>query len=159
MEKEVQVNFTQIGIVHRKAVDDDVRNESSGLESEVEIYPQYKDGLDGIEGFSHIFVLAHFNKLRPEQKGLLRVRPKRLVKYGLKLEEIPLVGVFALDSPTRPNPIGVSLARLLRIEDGRKLIVLDSEYFDGTPVLDIKPYQAGYRAVGVQASALEHRPC
>ena len=141
-----KLEFAQIGIVHRKATDDEVRNDPIDLESEVEIFPQYKDGLHGLEGFSHVFVLAYFNRLRPEQIGLLKVRPKRLVKYGLKLEDIPEVGVFTLDSPTRPNPIGLSLARLLRVEDGRRLIVADLEYFDGTPVLDIKPYQAGYRA-------------
>jgi len=111
----------------------------------VEIYPPYKDALEGLVGFSHIFVLAYFNKLRPEQVGPLQVRPRRLMNYGLKLEELPSIGVFALDSPTRPNPIGLSLARLLRIEEQRRIIVADLEYYDGTPVLDIKPYQAGYR--------------
>ena len=135
-----------IGVVHRRVSDDEVRSEARGLESEVEVYPQYRDALDGLEGFSHIFVLAYFHKLRPEQTGPLKVRPKRLTKYGLKLEDLPLVGDFALDSPTRPNPIGLSLVRLLRIEGGRRLVVLDLDYFDGTPVLDIKPYQPGYRS-------------
>ena len=138
--------FTPIGVVHRKASDEEVRSENAGLESEVEIYPQYKDALDGIEGFSHIFVLGYFHRLRPEQIGPLKVKPKRMIKHGLKPEEVPLVGDFTLDSPTRPNPIGLSLVRLLRIEEGRKLIVLDLDYFDGTPVLDIKPYQPGYRS-------------
>lgn len=143
---ESKFQLTQIGVVHRKSTDDEIRSHATGLISEVEIYPQYKDGLCGIEGFSHIFVLAYFNKLRPEQIGHLKVRPKRLVKYGLKLEDIPEVGVFTLDSPTRPNPIGLSLVKLLRVEEERKLIVEDLEFFDETPVLDIKPYQAGYRA-------------
>lgn len=138
--------FSPIGVVHRKAPDEEVRSGKSGLESEVEIYPQFGDALDGVEGFSHLFVLGYFHRLRPEQVGPLRVKPKRLTKYGLKLEDLPLVGDFALDSPTRPNPIGLSLVRLLRIEEGRKLIVLDLDFFDGTPVLDIKPYQPGYRS-------------
>lgn len=141
-----EVRFTPIGIVRRKESDDEIKGNFSGVESEVEIYPQYKDALDGLEGFSHIFVLAYFHRLRPEQIGPLKVRPKRLVKYGLKLEDLPFVGVFTLDSPTRPNPIGLSLARLLRIEEGRKLIVSDLDYFDGTPILDVKPYQSTYRA-------------
>lgn len=61
-----QIVFTQIGTVHRKSSDAEVKNEARGLVSEVEIFPQYMDGLAGIEGFSHIFVLAYFNKLRPE---------------------------------------------------------------------------------------------
>ena len=145
---EDRINLSPIGVVHSKASDDDVRSESDGLVSEIEVYPRYKDALDGLEGYSHIFVLGYLHKLRQEQIGPLKVKPKRLVKYGLKLEDLPLVGVFALDSPTRPNPIGLSLARLLRIQDERTLVVSDLDMFDGTPVLDIKPYQPGYRADG-----------
>ena len=145
--EEVEIpRFKAIGIVHRKESDDEVRKGlSDPSESEVEIFPEYEDALDGLEGFSHIFVLVYFHKLRPEQVGPLKVRPKRLVKFGLKLEEIPFVGDFTLDSPTRPNPIGLSLVKLLRINEGRRLIVSELEFFDGTPVLDIKPYQSGYR--------------
>lgn len=145
--QEIEIpKFKAIGIVHRKETDDEVRKGlSDPAESEVEIYPEYVDALDGLEGFSHIFVLGYFHKLRSEQIGPLKVRPKRLVKLGLKLEELPFVGDFTLDSPTRPNPIGLSLVKLLGIRDGRRLIVSELEYFDGTPVLDIKPYQAGYR--------------
>lgn len=64
---------------------------------------------------------------------------------GLKEEDLPLVGVFALGSPTRPNPVGLSLVRLVRVEDGGTLVVRDLEYFDGTPIVDIKPYLAAYR--------------
>jgi len=49
------------------------------------------------------------------------------------------LGVFALDSPTRPNPIGFTLVPLVKRE-GRRLFVTGLDYFDGTPVLDIKPY-------------------
>jgi tRNA (Thr-GGU) A37 N-methylase len=90
-------------------------------------------------------VLSHLNRLKPEQIGPLKVRPRRLVKKGFKLEELPLVGVFAIDSPTRPNPIALSLVKLLRRE-GPKLTVLGLDCFDGTPVLDIKPYRDDYRA-------------
>lgn len=140
------MRFTPIGIVHRKASDDEVTSGTPRLESEIEIYQQYQDALEGLEGFSHVFVVGYFHKLRPEQIGPLKVRPKRLVRYGLKLEDLPLIGDFALDSPTRPNPIGLSLVRLLRIEEGRRLLVQDLDFFDGTPVLDIKPYQPGYRS-------------
>ena len=80
--------------------------------------------------------------------GPLKVRPKRLVRYGWKIEELPLLGVFTLDSPTRPNPIGLSLVRLLRIQEEKGLVVSGLDYFDGTPVLDIKSYQPQYRAEG-----------
>jgi len=83
--------------------------------------------------------------LRPDQIGELKVKPRRLLRKGFKPEELPPVGVFAIDSPTRPNPIGLSLVRLLRRED-KNLFVLGLDFFDGTPVLDIKPYRGDYRA-------------
>ena len=138
------MDFSPIGIVHRDASDQEVRNRIGPQESVIEVYPVFKDGLDGLEGFSHIFVLGYFHKLRPEQIGPLKVKPKGLLKYGFKLEDLPLVGVFSLDSPTRPNPIGLSLVRLLRIEQGRNLVVTGLDYFNGTQIVDIKPYERSY---------------
>ena len=140
-----QFALRPIGVVHRDATDEQVREEEPDLESVVEIYPEFRDGIAGLEGYSHLFVFGYFNKLRPEQIGPLRVRPRRLLRFGLKEEELPVVGVFSLGSPTRPNPVGLSLARLVRIEEGRNLVVRDLEYFDGTPVVDIKPYLSAYR--------------
>ena len=133
-----------MGVVRTNASDDDIRQRTRELESRIEIFPEFLDALDGLEGFSHIFVLSYFNKLRPDQVGTLKVRPRRLLSKGFKLEELPLVGVFAIDSPTRPNPIGLSLVHLLRI-DGRVLVVHGLDCFDGTPILDVKPYRDDYR--------------
>jgi tRNA-Thr(GGU) m(6)t(6)A37 methyltransferase TsaA len=138
------VKFRTVGIVHTNASDDTIREERRGIESIVEIFPEFEDALEGIEDFSHIFILGYFHRLRPEQIGPLQVRPRRLLRRGYKLEELPLVGVFALDSPTRPNPIGLTLVPLVKRE-GRKLFVTGLDHFDGTPVLDIKPYQPDYR--------------
>ena len=121
-----------------------IREGGKGIESTVEIYPEFQEALEGIDGFSHIFILGYFHKLRPEQKGPLEVKPRRFLRRGFKLEELPLLGVFALDSPTRPNPIGLGLARLAKRE-GNKLLVTGLDYFDGTPVLDIKPYGPDHR--------------
>jgi tRNA-Thr(GGU) m(6)t(6)A37 methyltransferase TsaA len=136
--------FRPVGVVRTNASDDEIRERSRELEATIEVFPEFQEGLDGLEGFSHIFVLSFLNRLKPEQIGPLKVRPRRLLKKGFKLEELPLVGVFAIDSPTRPNPIGLTLAKLLRREGG-KLIVLGLDCFDGTPVLDIKPYRDDYR--------------
>ena len=144
MEKEESVRFRPIGIVHTKATDEEIRKHIT-RESIIEIYPELQAGLHGLEGFSHIFVVSYFDRLRPEQIGPLQVRPKELLRYGFKLEELPLMGVFALDSPTRPNGIGLSLVRLERIDEGRNLVVFGLDLFDKTPVLDIKPYQSIYR--------------
>jgi tRNA (adenine37-N6)-methyltransferase len=138
------IRMRPIGIVHTKASQDEIRGHREGMSSEIEILPEFEDALDGIEGFSHVFVIAYLNQLRPEQMGQLKVRPRGLLRYGLSLDELPLVGVFALDSPSRPNPLGLSVVPLLRRE-GRVLTVSDLDFFDGTPVLDVKPYQSSYR--------------
>ncbi len=136
--------FKPIGVVHTSATIDEIRSHTAGLESMVEVFPEFEPALEGLDGFSHIFVLGYFDRLRPEQIGFLKVKPKAFVWIGLKLEELPTVGVFSLDSPTRPNPIGLSLVPFLKRE-GNRLFVSGLDYFDGTPVLDIKPYQSNYR--------------
>ena len=60
------------------------------------------------------------------------------------MEDLPLLGVFALDYPSRPNPIGLTLVRLVS-RKGRRLFVKGLDYFDGTPILDIKGYRPEYR--------------
>ena len=133
-----------IGIVHTAASDDEIRTNYEDLEATVEVLPEYSDGLDGLQDYSHIFVVGYFNRLRSEQLGVLKVRPRRHLREGMKIADLPLVGVFALGSPSRPNPIGLSLVELLKI-DKRFLKVKGLDYFDGTPVLDIKPYRGDYR--------------
>lgn len=137
------IKFKPIGVVHTKGSDGEVR-EKGDLEGELEIYPEFEEGLEGIDGYSHLFVLAYFDRLRPEQIGSLQVKPRGLVRRGFKLEELPLLGVFALDSPTRPNPIGLTLVRLIKRE-GNRLFVEGLDFFDGTPILDIKGYRPQYR--------------
>lgn len=137
------VKFKPIGVVHTKGSDAEVR-EKGDLEGELEIYPELEDGLQGIDGYSHLLVLVYFDRLRPEQIGPLQVKPRGLLRRGFKLEELPLIGVFALDSPTRPNPIGLTLVRLVKRE-GNRLFVQGLDFFDGTPILDIKGYRPQYR--------------
>jgi tRNA-Thr(GGU) m(6)t(6)A37 methyltransferase TsaA len=139
----MEINFRPIGVVKTQASKDEVR-EKGDVEGELEIYPEFADGLDGIDGYSHLLVLVYFDRLRPEQIGPLKVKPRGLLRRGFKLEELPLLGVFALDSPTRPNPIGLTLVRLLRRE-GNRLFVKGLDFFDGTPILDIKGYRNQYR--------------
>lgn len=145
MQAENQIVLQPVGVVRTSASKDEVRLRNKALESRVKIYPKFHDALDGLRGFSHVFVLTYFNQLRPEQIGALKVRPRRLLAKGFTLNELPLVGVFAIDSPTRPNPIGLTLVELVRIEED-SLIVRGLDCFDGTPVLDIKPYRGDYRA-------------
>ena len=140
----MEIKFTSIGVVHTKGTDAEVR-EKGDLEGELEIYPEFEEGLQGIDGYSHLFVLTYFDRLRPEQIGPLQVKPRGLVRRGFKLEDLPLIGVFALDSPTRPNPIGLTLVGFVKRE-GNRLFVQGLDFFDGTQILDIKGYRPEYHA-------------
>ena len=100
--------------------------------SEVVIAPKLAEALDGIEGFSHIVVVFYLHKVNENRHSLLKVHPENR-------EELPLVGVFATRSPVRPNPIGITVVKLLE-RRGNVLKVLGLDAYNGTPVLDIKPY-------------------
>lgn len=140
-----EIILKAIGQVKTLASEAEIRGESKDVEAELEIFPEFEAALEGIDGYTHLFVLGYFHKLRPDQIGPLQVKPRRLVNRGFKLEDLPLLGVFALDSPTRPNPIGLTLVRLLE-RQGRFLKVSGLDFFDGTPILDIKGYRPEYRA-------------
>ena len=128
-----------IGIVRTDASDDEIRNSLFGVEGVIEVFEDYVDGLDGIEGFSHIILIAYLHKVSEEQRKVLKVRFRRFLRFGLKPEELPEVGVFASDSPHRPNPIAISIVELVERKH-RFLYVKNLDLFDGTPILDIKPY-------------------
>ena len=103
------------------------------LESRIVFEKEYrnKDALRGLEEFSHLWLIWLFSEAVREDWSPT-VRPPRL---GGNTR----MGVFATRSPFRPNPIGLSCVRLVRIEDG-ELVVTGADLMDGTPILDIKPY-------------------
>jgi tRNA-Thr(GGU) m(6)t(6)A37 methyltransferase TsaA len=100
------------------------RHTSEGV---LEILPEFEKGLLDIEGFSHLFVIWMFH--RSESYDLVGRPPTDDREHG----------VFATRSPRRPNPIGLTVVRLLS-RDGRCLTVRGVDMLDGTPILDIKPY-------------------
>lgn len=100
---------------------------SSAAAGIIEVLPQYREGLQDLEGFSHLILLTYFHLI---QGFSLKVKP------FLDDQER---GLFATRAPARPNPIGLSIVRLERIEDNR-LHIREIDIVDGTPVLDIKPY-------------------
>ena len=140
----MEIKLRPIGVVHTKGSDMEVK-EKGDLEGELVIYPEFEEALEGIDGYSHLFVIVYFDRLRAEQIGPLRVKPRGLVRRGFTLEELPSLGVFALDSPTRPNPIGLTLVHFLRREKNR-LFVQGLDLFNDTPILDIKGYRQQYHA-------------
>ena len=99
----------------------------------VAMQPAYAEALNGIEGFSHIWVIYWFHgNDKPEKRHTLKVHPR-----GNPAN--PLTGVFATRSPARPNLLGLNACRLVRRE-GNRLEVEGLDAWDGSPVLDIKPY-------------------
>ncbi len=135
----LEIKLKPIGIVHVPYTDEEVKSSLKGVDGIVEVYPKYKDGLRGIDGFSHIILIAYLHKLHENDKSILSVRFRRFLRFGFKPEELPEVGVFACDSPVRPNPIALTIVELVKRED-RMLYVKGLDLFDKTPILDIKPY-------------------
>lgn len=103
-----------------------------GSPARIEIHPEFADALYRIEKHSHIWVLAWLDE---SERGVLQVTPRRLAASGPDA----LHGVFAVRSPARPNPIGLTAARVLSI-DGLAISVDRLDFIDGTPVIDCKPY-------------------
>ncbi len=138
-EAEFEIRFNPIGVVHTSSSREEVKSSFDGVDGWIEIYREYEDGLEGLDGYSHIIIIAFLHETTAEQRKVLRVKPRRLARLGIRLDDIPEVGVFSTDSPHRPNPIALSIVELLE-RRGRTLFVRGLDLFDGTPVLDIKPY-------------------
>ena len=100
------------------------KHEAEGV---LEILPEFELGLTDIEGFSHLFVIWVFDK--SEGCELMGRPPTDNRDHG----------VFATRSPYRPNPIGLTVVKLIRRE-GTRLLVHGVDMLDGTPILDLKPY-------------------
>ena len=125
------VSYKPIGVIHSPFRD--VKGMpiqpagAEGVAGTVEIEPEFAAGLKDIEGFSHIILIYHFH-----------------LSEGYSLEVKPFLddqfhGVFATRAPRRPNALGISVVRLVRLE-GRIIHVADMDIVDGTPLLDLKPY-------------------
>ena len=97
------------------------------VQATVEVYPEYTEGLQDLEGFSHLILLYYFHLAKPYS---LTVLPY--------MDSIPH-GLFATRAPSRPNPIGLSVVHLLSRKENI-LTIEEVDILDGTPLLDIKPY-------------------
>lgn len=128
------IEYRPIGVVHSPFTEIEgtptqpVR--ARGARGTVEVLPELAAGLSDLDGFSHVVLICHLHR-----------------SVGFELEVVPHLdteprGVFATRSPRRPNPIGLSVVRLVGI-DGATLTVENLDLLDGTPVLDIKPYLGG----------------
>lgn len=133
------ITFEPVAYIRHGASDDVVKENWAELVGTVEVLEPYAEGLTAIDGFSHLILLFWMHRLREGRRGQLVIKPRGLLRHGLTPDELPTIGVFASDSPARPNPIGLTIVELLARE-GRLLTVRGLDAFDGTPVLDIKPY-------------------
>jgi tRNA (adenine37-N6)-methyltransferase len=120
-----------IGIIHTPLIekkDAPIQSSRSDIVGSVEVFPEYLEGLDGIEGFSHIYLLYMFH--RSELEISLKVQP---------FLDDQLHGIFATRYPSRPNPLGLSVVQLTERKENW-LYFKGADMLDGTPLLDIKPY-------------------
>jgi tRNA-Thr(GGU) m(6)t(6)A37 methyltransferase TsaA len=125
------ITYTPIGIIHSPYTDPVGMpiqpTGARGIAGTVDVFPEYCAGLKDLDGFSHVILLYHFH-----------------CSKGYALEIKPFMdderhGLFATRAPRRPNPIGLSVVRLVGVEDCT-LRIEDVDILDGTPLLDIKPY-------------------
>ena len=125
------INYHPIGLIHspfqERAGMPIQPAGAANIQGRVELFPEFTPGLQDLAGFSHIILLYHFHQVRETQ---LLVQP---------FMEGQVRGIFATRAPSRPNSIGLSIVKLLGIEQN-VLRVENIDILDGTPLLDIKPY-------------------
>ncbi len=130
MSNSMKIELKPIGFVKTEAIGKEIRDKN--LISQIVFREELREALEGIQGFSHLFVVFWLHKIGAKDRGRMKVHPR-----GRK--DAPLLGVFATRTPHRPNPIGLTLVKLLGVE-GNVVTVQGLDAFDCTPVLDIKPF-------------------
>jgi len=126
-----EITYKPIGVIHSSFKEPEGTpiqpTGAKSINGTVEVFPEYAEGLKDVEGFSHIILIFHFHLSR---RAPLKVKPYM---------DNEMRGVFATRSPSRPNLIGISVVRLIGIENNI-LNIQDVDIVDGTPLLDIKPH-------------------
>ena len=127
----MQINYQMIGVIHSPF--DDIAgmpiqpSGAVGVRGVVEIFPEFVPAMKDLSGFSHLILLYHFHRAgeyQPLVTPFLDTQPR---------------GLFATRAPRRPNPIGLSVVRLVSVQ-GNLLHIENVDILDGTPLLDVKPY-------------------
>ena len=132
MSSSSKICLEPVGFVKTEAVGKEVRNKN--VISQIVFREELTAALEGIKEFSHLFVLFWLHEMSNEDRWVMKVRPR-----GRR--DMPLLGIFATRTPHRPNPIGLTRVKLLNVE-GNVITVQGLDAFDGTPVLDIKPFDS-----------------
>jgi tRNA-Thr(GGU) m(6)t(6)A37 methyltransferase TsaA len=128
----MEIKMKPIGYVQRASKGEDVKDRS--LVSRVVIREDLVEALEGIEDFSHVFVVFFMHEIPREETKAMKVHPRGRT-------DLPLLGIFATRTAYRPNPIGLTLVELIERE-GNVLVVRGLDALDGTPVLDVKPFNS-----------------
>jgi tRNA-Thr(GGU) m(6)t(6)A37 methyltransferase TsaA len=127
----MKIEFVPIGIIHSPFMEPEGMPiqpaGAASVKGTVEVFEDYHRGLKNLDGFSHVILLYHFHR-----------------SHSFNLHIVPFLdsesrGLFATRAPNRPNPIGISVVQLDKIEDG-VMHIQNVDILDGTPLLDIKPY-------------------
>jgi tRNA-Thr(GGU) m(6)t(6)A37 methyltransferase TsaA len=126
------INLDPVGFVQTEVIGKEVRDKS--LISQIIFRKEYIEALEGIKEFSHLFVLFWLDKMSDQDRRIMKVHPRGR-------NDMPLLGIFATRTPRRPNPIGLTRVKLLNVE-GNVITVQGLDAFNGTPVLDIKPFDS-----------------
>jgi len=138
-----------IGVIHTPLTEIytiPIQSSRSEIPGSVDVFSQYADGLEGIEGFSHVFLVYAFHQSR--QQFSLTVHP---------FLDDQMHGVFATRHPERPNSLGFSVVQLVRRENNM-LFFRGADMLDGTPLLDIKPYIPDFDVFAVEKTGwYQHR--
>ena len=127
-----EIKLKPIGFVQTEAVGKEVRDKN--LISQIIVSEDLTEALEGVKEFSHLFVLFWLHEIYDENRKIMKVHPRGRI-------DIPLLGIFATRTPHRPNPIGLTRVKLLKIE-GNTLTIQGLDAYNGTPVLDIKPFDS-----------------
>jgi tRNA-Thr(GGU) m(6)t(6)A37 methyltransferase TsaA len=124
-----KIEMSPIGLVRRTSPSEDERDKS--LISKIVLVEGLAQALDGIEEWSHVYVICWLDRVSHTEEPV--------VHFPRTKAESPPLGIFATRAPIHPNPIGLTLVELVRREEN-VLWVRGLDAYDGTPVLDIKPY-------------------
>ena len=127
----MNIEMKSIGIV-RSPIKEEVDTNWGNVISEIHVSTEYIPGLKGLNDFSNLLVLFYMHKSTFDPKHDLVRRPRGR-------DDMPLIGIFAQRAKHRPNPIGVTVVKLIDVKEG-VLVVKGLDAIEGTPVVDIKPY-------------------
>ena len=138
---DIPVSYRAIGVIHSghtRPEETPIQPVfASGCKGQVEVFPEFAEGLRDMERFSHIYLVYHFHQVN---------EVRLLTKPFLQDREH---GIFATRAPCRPNPIGLSIVKLVG-RAGNVLLIEGADILDATPLLDIKPYSKRFDNIATQ---------